>query len=203
MNLLVLAALIAGLTDRSGLVGDHQADYERWLATRVRAYDASFNGAPCPASRLTSIELFAPRGNDLTDEMQGVMTGPAVIERIKVEGCGRVTVANVLAANTAQGMASWPMPPGFSRASPRLSADVFPVAARLALAALKPGPCRDAPKTAADFRIGPIALRTPPDARGEWSEHWPVTVCGEAHRIRARFVPTADGGADYGVSLDE
>lgn len=203
MSLLILAALIAGLTDRSGLVGDHQADYERWLATRVRSYDASYSGGPCPASKLTSVDLFAPKGNDLTDQMQQVMTGPAVIERIKVEGCGRVTTHNVLAANTAQGMASWPMPPGVSRTSPRLSADVFPVAARLALSALKPSPCRTAPKTVADFKIGAITLRTAPDARGEWSEYWPVSVCGETHRIRARFIPTPDGGADYGVALED
>jgi hypothetical protein len=199
LPILMAAALTAGLGDRSPeLVGPDGKDaYSAWLASRAIEAEAGFSHQPCADAKAESV-MAIPFTLDRVRVPDH--PGPVVREAVRVTGCGRTSLQNIIVFRQAAG--GWlgrPMFPGLSMAGLILQRDATTAALQAAFVGPPPLTC-SVEDYKASLRISDVTLAAFVDVKQPWKERWPLWACGQDRPVIVSFTPTADGGADFGAA---
>ncbi len=200
MSLLVLAAVTALAPRPDALVGtEGQEAYAAWLGQAAVETDRRWAGDTCaeaeaasdwPVTPAPASFAAAPGFSDVGEE-------PVLHERVRLTGCGRTRVVNLLTYRLkAGGWRSFGLLPGEGRADPARQMQAFASVIR-GVETFTPG-CSGA-QLQTTLRSGPVEVTRAPDEAGSWQETWPVEACGQARPVRVTF--QREAGTDGGFAV--
>lgn len=214
MFAIVAATIALQVAPQGGTVvlsGEEAAFAARVKSVAIDAV-AAFTGEACPAATVTPIRSL-PAGV----ESGNLSNFPVSLERVRVEGCGRSTIQNVMAARKPI-PETWELVseyPGETRMAPNhinaytpqmwtaVYDDLSPDCGRPRLddtyVAANPGQVGlDGDNSGPGKRISmsdPLIDRTPDlDRDGAWVEVWMFRVCGHNRPLGLVLVPSRNGG---------
>ena len=197
---LMAAALMVGLGDRPPEFVAPQGieDYSAWLTQAAIDADAGFFHEACPDAAAQSI-INTPADADVAKD--GVETpphqGPIIKEVVRVAGCGRSSLQNLIVLHPATG--GWiarRMFPGSSLAGGRLQIEALASVVQTALTGPPALTCT-AEEFQSSLRILDISVVSLAKAKHAWTERWSIQVCGAERPMTVTFTTAADGKIAY------
>ncbi|MBO9709640.1 MAG: hypothetical protein J7521_15655 [Caulobacter sp.] len=197
---MLAAVTVIGLGDRTVQAApSDQAAYAALLSEKaIEAY--ATNNDACPGATVTSVAGIPFDDASFPPSLAAKYNvTPLIHERVKVSGCGRDSIQNLTVLRTAdQKLLMIASLPGLSRSGLILQRDAFVTA--LTVANL-PSPCGDKTLAPELAKWGEVSITSPPDAKGAWTELWPLRLCGQDRSLSVTFTPTPDiGGTAFSVS---
>lgn len=146
-----------------------------------------------------SFHIYQPLvfADDQPNPVSGVWT-----YRFKFNRCGETKIYNLLwKANPGKLPIPSVLPPGTTRASPILSADLMKGVATASVLAGVPRDCHSGAVLDTRVTEDPATVDINGKATpGVWGEQWDVRMCGREFKVDFCLVPTADGGTDWSTS---
>ena len=196
--LLLEAMTLVGPDRPPALLGDAPADaYSAWLAGAATEAEGLHNGVDrraCASAAARSLGWRLAADPYLAPVVARHATA-SIVEKVQVTGCGRDHV-QTLVVYRAEGrdFRVVRLAQGQTLAPIRASWDATRAMAEQAWAHADRSAC----STEDGFRTGDTRL-APSASAGEWSELWPVTVCGASQTFLVRFKLQASGQVDFQV----
>ncbi len=198
LALVLAAATVAGLPDRTAFAGAGEQDrYSGWLARTVLDFDTGTTGAPCPDATVTALASSEVHPMDFPAAVTAEQV-PGLLERVRVDGCGRAMTHNLVVYRTKTGVGSLVLIPGETLAGPRLMADAAATAPQV-VPEFGKGVCEGGAKPVGVW--GEAKIVSPPDVNGQWMERWPLKVCDVDRTVLITFTPQVGAGTEFTMTL--
>jgi len=198
LYLLLGAMILVGPDRPPALLGDaSSATYAAWLASTAIETEGSHNGVErqvCATARTRSLG-WRPTVDPYLARTVARYGTASIVEKVRVTGCGRDHV-QTLVVSRAEGprFNVIRLSQGESVAPVRATWDATDAVAKEAWARADRYGC----SVEDSLRMGDTRV-LPSSVPGEWSEVWPVTVCGAPQNFLIRFKLKAPDEADATV----